>query len=280
MDIGEERLFPSPHALASASHATVFVPPPSTPEGTDEELVRRMTDVVASATRDATEFDFSSALREVWSLISDLNKYIVAREPWALAKKEDGRPLLDHLDRFAYTGHALTYSLGSDAPDFIDVRYSRTPAHFVDLREESEREAFTGARYLTVGRGLAWQDAMAVIVWEGIIITVLVLTGFAIGFSRNTDLGWQLVGEWFLINGVLSGLATLVALAHPVTVAATVVAGALVMFALVARPLVANVTCTLPLPVGPPASLQAEAAAAALVRAALAAAVSNAGPCG
>lgn len=52
-------------------------------------------------------------------------------------------------------------------------------------------------------------------------ITVLVLTGFAIGFSRNTELGWQLVGEWFLINGVLSGAATLAALAHPVTVAAT-----------------------------------------------------------
>ena len=64
--------------------------------------------------------------------------------------------LLDHLDRFAFTGHALTYSLGSDAPDFIDARYSPDPAHFVDLREESERDGFTGARYFTVGRGLAW----------------------------------------------------------------------------------------------------------------------------
>lgn len=53
------------------------------------------------------------------------------------------------------------------------------------------------------------------------LITALVLTGFAIGFSRNTDLGWQLVLEWFLINGVLSGIATLAALAHPLTVVAT-----------------------------------------------------------
>ncbi|MBD3896647.1 TraB/GumN family protein [Halomonas sp. ML-15] len=52
-------------------------------------------------------------------------------------------------------------------------------------------------------------------------ITALVLTGFAIGFSRNTDLGWQLVGEWFLINGVLSAAATTIALAHPVTIIAT-----------------------------------------------------------
>ncbi|MCG6658571.1 TraB/GumN family protein [Halomonas campisalis] len=53
------------------------------------------------------------------------------------------------------------------------------------------------------------------------LVTVLVLTGFAIGFSRNTELGWQLVSEWFLINGVFSALATTIALAHPVTIAAT-----------------------------------------------------------
>ncbi len=64
--------------------------------------------------------------------------------------------LLDHLDRFAYTGHALTYSMGSDTAEFIDARYSRDPKNFVDLRQESEKDTFTGARYFTVGRGLAW----------------------------------------------------------------------------------------------------------------------------
>lgn len=53
------------------------------------------------------------------------------------------------------------------------------------------------------------------------LITLLVLTGFVIGFSRNTELGWQLVIEWFLINGILSAGATIIALAHPVTVIAT-----------------------------------------------------------
>jgi len=59
--------------------------------------------------------------------------------------------------------------------------------------------------------------------WKALpwLITALVLTGFAIGFSRNTDLGWQLVLEWFLINGILSGGATIIAMAHPVTVIAT-----------------------------------------------------------
>ncbi|MBY5924793.1 MULTISPECIES: TraB/GumN family protein [unclassified Halomonas] len=66
-------------------------------------------------------------------------------------------------------------------------------------------------------------------VWKMVpwIITALVLTGFAIGFSRNTELGWQLVAEWFIINGALSGIATLFALAHPVTVVATVFAAPL-----------------------------------------------------
>ncbi|WP_346795719.1 TraB/GumN family protein [Halomonas sp. Bachu 37] len=60
-------------------------------------------------------------------------------------------------------------------------------------------------------------------IWKALpwVITALVLTGFVIGFSRNTELGWQLIVEWFLINGVLSALATVAALAHPVTVVAT-----------------------------------------------------------
>lgn len=59
--------------------------------------------------------------------------------------------------------------------------------------------------------------------WKALpwLITALVLTGFVIGFSRDTQLGWQLIGEWFLINGVLSGLGAAIALAHPLTVVAT-----------------------------------------------------------
>ena len=71
------------------------IPSAAATDTLDVDLVRRMHDVVAAAKREAVGFDFSSALRDVWSLISDLNKYIVTREPWALAKKPDRRPLLD-----------------------------------------------------------------------------------------------------------------------------------------------------------------------------------------
>ena len=50
------------------------------------------------------------------------------------------------------------------------------------------------------------------------IIVALVLTGFYIGFTRNPDLGWQLVRDWVVINGGLSALGALLAAAHPLTV--------------------------------------------------------------
>lgn len=58
--------------------------------------------------------------------------------------------------------------------------------------------------------------------WKAIpwVIVALVLTGFAIGFSRDTSLGWSLVGEWVLINGSFSALGALIALGHPLTIAA------------------------------------------------------------
>ena len=50
------------------------------------------------------------------------------------------------------------------------------------------------------------------------VIVALVLAGFGIGFSRSTELGWQLVVDWVLINGGLSAFGALIAAAHPLTV--------------------------------------------------------------
>jgi len=40
------------------------------------------------------EFAFHKALMGVWEFISRMNKYVVATEPWALAKREEDRPRL------------------------------------------------------------------------------------------------------------------------------------------------------------------------------------------
>lgn len=67
----------------------------------------------------------------------------------------------------------------------------------------------------TVPRGARWTRAIP---W---VVVALILSGFVIGFSRNPQLGAQLVGEWFLINGVLSAAATTLAWAHPLTIIGT-----------------------------------------------------------
>ncbi len=51
------------------------------------------------------------------------------------------------------------------------------------------------------------------------LIVALILGGFAYGFSRSSELGWQLVLDWVLINGGLSALGAAIAAAHPLTVA-------------------------------------------------------------
>jgi len=50
------------------------------------------------------------------------------------------------------------------------------------------------------------------------IIVALIITGFGIGFSRNTDLGWNLVIDWIVINGGLAALGAILAAAHPLTI--------------------------------------------------------------
>lgn len=50
------------------------------------------------------------------------------------------------------------------------------------------------------------------------VIVALILVGFGLGFSRSSDLGWQLVSDWVVINGGLAAIGALLALAHPITI--------------------------------------------------------------
>ncbi|MCB1801555.1 MAG: TraB/GumN family protein [Gammaproteobacteria bacterium] len=59
------------------------------------------------------------------------------------------------------------------------------------------------------------------------LIVGLVLLGFYVGFTRNPDLGWQMVRDWVLINGGLSALGALLAAAHPLTVVTAFIAAPL-----------------------------------------------------
>jgi pheromone shutdown-related protein TraB len=58
-------------------------------------------------------------------------------------------------------------------------------------------------------------------------VAVLVLIGFTVGFLRSPELGWKLVADWVLINGSLSALGSILAAAHPLTVATAFLAAPL-----------------------------------------------------
>lgn len=58
-------------------------------------------------------------------------------------------------------------------------------------------------------------------------ILALVLTGFAIGFSRSPELGWALIATWVIINGGLSAIGALIARGHPLTVLTALLAAPL-----------------------------------------------------
>lgn len=64
-------------------------------------------------------------------------------------------------------------------------------------------------------------------IWPKLIpwfIVVVIIAGFVIGFLRSPELGLQLIGDWFLINGVLAALGATIALAHPLTIVGTFLA--------------------------------------------------------
>ena len=59
------------------------------------------------------------------------------------------------------------------------------------------------------------------------LIVLLIVGGFVYGFQRSTELGWQLIMDWVLINGGLSALGAAIAAAHPLTVATAFLAAPL-----------------------------------------------------
>jgi imidazolonepropionase-like amidohydrolase len=106
----------------------------------------------------ATRVDLKG--KTVMPAIIDLHSHIGYENTTANTEDEDNftrENVIDHLERFAYTGHALTHSLGNDNPGLFDARYAEDASTFVDLRVESQKDTFTGARYYTIGRGLAWE---------------------------------------------------------------------------------------------------------------------------
>ena len=68
---------------------------PDTWQPLDTELQRACADAIGAVTRSFDAFQINVALQDIWELIGKLNKYIVEREPWALAKDAARRATLE-----------------------------------------------------------------------------------------------------------------------------------------------------------------------------------------
>ncbi len=86
------------------------------------------------------------------------------------------------------------------------------------LQEDQQLPATVRAELEQVPAKSRWPQ---LIPWA---IMLLVLSGFAIGFSRSPSMGWNLVWIWVLINGGLAALGALIARAHPLTILSAVFA--------------------------------------------------------
>jgi methionyl-tRNA synthetase len=71
---------------------------PELPKSRDEldaQLEQQLKNTIQGVIRKCETFEISAALQETWELVRTVNQYIVKREPWALAKRPDDRPLLE-----------------------------------------------------------------------------------------------------------------------------------------------------------------------------------------
>ncbi|MEM8843810.1 MAG: TraB/GumN family protein [Pseudomonadota bacterium] len=75
---------------------------------------------------------------------------------------------------------------------------------------EQPQEKIKELEFIPKGKGYG-----KIIPWA---IVALILSGFAFGFSKSSELGWNLVIDWILINGGLSALGAAIAGAHILTV--------------------------------------------------------------
>lgn len=85
------------------------------------------------------------------------------------------------------------------------------------LQQESQAADMLSEQLSTIPPASIWPK---IIPW---VIVALITAGFAYGFTRNADLGWNLVKTWVIINGGLAALGAIIARAHPLTILSALV---------------------------------------------------------
>ncbi len=75
------------------------VPEPGEPRQIDTDLADACTKMIATYTKEMTDFRFHLALQAVWEVVGKANKYIVENAPWEMVKDEENK---QHLNTVFY----------------------------------------------------------------------------------------------------------------------------------------------------------------------------------
>jgi pheromone shutdown-related protein TraB len=166
-----------------------------------------------------------------WVLLNGLFLGLFTREELTeddIEQLKQGDMLTGAFTEFAAEAPALFQALIAERDDYMAAELRRNAApgqrvlavvgagHLDGIARalaEDERDPETVCRELNrIPPGTRWPRYIP---W---IVAALVLTGFAWGFTRSTELGLRVMGDWILINGGLSALGAALAGGHPVTV--------------------------------------------------------------
>lgn len=123
--------------------------------------------------------------------------------------------LIDERDRYM-AAQLLAQGQPGTTLVVIGAGHLKGMAGYLEQGIESPSETIT--QLDNVPPGARW------VKWIPWLVVALIVAGFALGFSRSTGLGQQLVIEWVVINGALSALGALLALGHPLTIVTAFIA--------------------------------------------------------
>ena len=163
-------------------------------EEIDEEAIERLKegDILES-----TFTEFAAQSPELFeSLIAERDRYMAARLRQENTRGESARSQPGSIERNVLVVIGAGHMEGMSR----------------QLQESQEEPTLVRSELDSIPPRATWPS---IIPWA---IMLLVLGGFALGFYRSPELGWDLVLRWSVITGGLAALGALVARAHPLTI--------------------------------------------------------------
>tara|TARA_R110002073_G_scaffold19155_2_gene70220 strand:+ start:1825 stop:3066 length:1242 start_codon:yes stop_codon:yes gene_type:complete len=170
------------------------------------------------------------------SLFSGLIASIITKEEVSAAEVErlkEGDVLESTFTQFAEDAKDLFLPLISERDEYMSARLLKESkennyqhilviigaGHLSGMTQQLENNRISNpdetiAKLDTIPNASNWFKYLP---W---IVVVLILAGFAIGFTRSPEIGTAMLIDWVLINGGLSALGAAIAFAHPLTIMA------------------------------------------------------------